>query len=106
VYIVTDGHDYSTRQIYEWIAAALGRAVPRWTVPMWLLRGLAFVGDILGRLCGRRVGFDRDALDKLFGSACYSSRKLVEQLGYQPRHALEQEMPALVADSLASCKSG
>jgi nucleoside-diphosphate-sugar epimerase len=40
-YIVTDGQDCSTRQMYEWICEALGRPVPAWTMPI----GIEGVGE-------------------------------------------------------------
>ena len=33
IYIATDGHPYSSRQIYETICTMLGKAVPQWSVP-------------------------------------------------------------------------
>jgi nucleoside-diphosphate-sugar epimerase len=98
VYIVTDGQTYSTRQIYECICEALQLTVPRWTVPLPLLRIAARVGDIFGRMRGRRFMFDTSALDKLIGSACYSSSKITRDLGYQPSFTLKSSLPAIVAE--------
>lgn len=98
IYIVTDGQAYSTRQIYEWICAALQRPVPRWTVPLSLLRLASYIGDIIGHVCGRRFVLDTDALNKLIGSAWYSSDKISRELNYQPAHTLMSSIHEIVAE--------
>lgn len=98
VYIVTDGQVYSTRQIYEWICAALQRPVPRWTVPLPLLRLASYIGDIIGRVSGRRFVLDTDALDKLIGSAWYRSQKISQELNYRPTYTLQDSLPDMVAE--------
>jgi UDP-glucose 4-epimerase len=95
-YIVTDGTPYSTRQIYEWICEALGKPVPGWSIPMPVLHALARIGDGIGRLCGRRFTFDSDALDKLIGSACYTSARLERELGFMPARHLRESLPEIV----------
>jgi nucleoside-diphosphate-sugar epimerase len=96
MYIVTDGQAYSTRQIYEWILAALQRPVPRWTVPPALLRWAACMGDVIGYLGGRRFIFDTYTLNKLAESAWYSSSKICHELNYQPRHNLRDSIHEMV----------
>ena len=95
-YIVTDGTPYSTRQIHAWVCEGLGRPVPAWSIPMPVWRALARVGDGIGRLRGRRFAFDSDALDKLVGSACFSSRKIENELGFRPGHHLRESLPAII----------
>ncbi|MHB1141722.1 MAG: NAD-dependent epimerase/dehydratase family protein [Sulfuricaulis sp.] len=97
-YIVTDGQTYSTRQIYEWICTALHRHAPRWAVPLPLLRFVAHVGDRIGSLSGRRFVLDTDALEKLVGSAWYSSEKISRELGYRPVHTLKDALAGMVAE--------
>ncbi len=98
VYIVTDNQAHSTRQIYEWISAALRRPVPAWTIPLSLLRVAARAGDMIGRLSGRRFMLDTDALEKLTESAWYSSEKISRELGYKPAHTLKDSLPEIVAE--------
>jgi len=95
-YIVTDGEVYSTRQIYEKICHALGRPIPGWSVPMGLLQAAARTGDRLERLNHRRLPINSDVLQKLTGSAWYSSRKISEELGYRPAHHLDSALPEMV----------
>ena len=95
-YCVTDGRAYSTRWIYERILLALGRPIPRWTVPLWALRAAAAGGSIGERLLGRRLPLTLDGLSKLTGDAWYASEKLERTLGFSPQHSLETEIPRLV----------
>lgn len=97
VYIVTDGQVYSSRQMYVWICQALGKPVPRWTVPAGLLRGAAKAGDLIGAVRRRQFVLNSDVLDKLLGSAWYSSRKITEDLGFHPTRNLEGALPEMVA---------
>ena len=104
-YIVTDGQACSTRQMYEWICEALGKPVPSWTIPTGLLKMLAKVGDGIGGVRGRRFLIDSDALDKLIGSACYSSEKIRRELGFRPAWDLRSALPEIVT-SLGMKRAG
>jgi len=96
-YIVTDARPYSTREIYERMCRGLGRPIPRWHMPVWALKAIARVGDVIGRVRGRRFVFDPDALEKLIGSAWYSSDKISRELGYRPTVSFEEALPELIA---------
>ncbi len=96
-YIVTDDHPYSTRQIYEWICEALNRPISNVNVPTSVLKLLAKAGDVMGRLQGRRFLFDSAALDKLIGSAWYSSAKLQRDLEFKPQYGLRESLPKIIA---------
>ncbi|MFZ5875394.1 MAG: NAD-dependent epimerase/dehydratase family protein [Nitrospirota bacterium] len=96
-YIVTDGRPYSTTELYEMIVRGLGKPVPRRRVPIGMLKGLALVGDVVGRLRGRRFVFDSDAFEKLMGDAWYSSKKISRELGYRPRVTFEDALPDMIA---------
>ena len=95
-YIVTDGRAYSTRELYELICRALGKPIPFWHVPRWMLKTLGKVGDAIGQVSGKRFLFDSEALDKLIGSAWYSSEKISRELGYRPSTTLEEALPELI----------
>ncbi len=96
VYIVSDQQDYSTRQLYNLIRQALGLPPKQWTIPSEILDSMAKIGDMIGRLSGRRFIFDSDALRKLKGSACYSSAKISSELGFRPKHSLQQALPDII----------
>ena len=96
-YIVTDRLPYSTRQLYELICRALGRRIPRWQTPLdaWAIAGR--LGDRLGRITKRRFPIDSASLNKLVGSAWYSSQRISRELGYAPAIDFEGALPALIA---------
>lgn len=102
-YIVADQRPYSTRELYEMICRGLGKPIPRWHVPLAALKALAGVGDVIGRLRGRRVGFDSDALEKVTGSAWYSSEKIARELGFRPRVTFEDALPELITWYRGAC---
>lgn len=96
IYIVTDGQAYSTRQIYDWIREALGKQPVTWSVPQAVLTLAAQGGDVISRLRNRRFPLDSDSLEKLLGSAWYSSAKIERELGFRPRHTLKDALPEIV----------
>lgn len=95
-YIVSDGQSYSTRQLYEWICIALHKKPLPVAIPASLLTQLAKLGDKIGQLRGRRFMFDSDALEKLLGSAWYSSAKIESELGFKARRNLQEALPEIV----------
>lgn len=101
VYLVTDGASYSTRWIYEQICRALGREAPAWTTPRWILWSTATAGTLVTRLSGRRLPIDREGLRKLMGNAWFSSERIQAELGFRPRHGLQETIPRLVREYLA-----
>lgn len=98
VYLITDGRTYSTREMYALIRRALGWAEARWAVPAGALRSIAWMGDAIGRLRGRPFFFNSIVLDKLLGSAWYSSAKIERDLGFKPVHTFETSLPAMVEE--------
>jgi nucleoside-diphosphate-sugar epimerase len=97
VFIVSDGGAYSTRQMYEMMCRAAGHRPPGWSLPLWCLLGLGRAGDVIGKVRGRRFVFDSDALEKLIGSARFSSKKIETMLGFKPDWNLEKALPEMVA---------
>jgi nucleoside-diphosphate-sugar epimerase len=96
IYIVADGQPYSTRQLYEWVCAALNKKPLPLTIPVFMLQILAKIGDVIGKIRRRRFLFDSDALEKLIGSAWYSSAKIESELGFKARHHLQETLPEIV----------
>ena len=88
VYIVTDGHEYSTNQILAWIYEALGTS-PVVGVPYGFVRFAARCGDIMEK-AGLPSPLTRDRLAKLSGSALYSNAKICRELGFSPKWDLRQ----------------
>jgi nucleoside-diphosphate-sugar epimerase len=98
IYLVTDGQTYSTRQLYEVISHALDRPIPTWHIPTSVLRALGRTGDLIGRLRGRTFMFNSTVLQKLLGSAWYSSRKIEEELGFRPTRYLRDGVEEMVTE--------
>lgn len=99
-FIVSDGNSYSTRQIYELMCHALGKRPPGWSIPIPCLRALGLAGDAISKLRGKRFMFDSDALEKLIGSAWFSSQKIETMLGFNPEWNLEKALPEMVEDQI------
>ena len=91
-YIVSDGRDYSTRQVYELMCRATGRSPPGWSLSPSLLRAGGWLGDRLGALLGRRMPIDSSAVTRLIGSACYRNDRIVDELGFSPVHELASSL--------------
>ncbi len=97
VYYVTDGVVYSTRQIYDAIRAALDLPPPRMRIPRWCLHGAARLGDLVQWLMRWHTPLNSDTLEKLLGSAWYSSARIEQELGYRPTRTLADALPEIVA---------
>lgn len=97
IYIVTDGQAYSTRRLYVWMCEALHRPIPSWSIPLSVMHIAARIGDITGHMLGRRFMLDSEALQKLTGSAWYSSEKITRELGYRPAYTLKNSLPDMIA---------
>jgi len=96
VYFLTDGEVYSTRRIYEAMLAAVGRQPPGWHVPVLPLRLAARAGDLLARGGIPRVPFGSATLERLTGSAWYDATPAGRELGWEPRHTLEESLPDIL----------
>ena len=98
VYIVSDDARYSTRQLSDWMHEALGRKPPAWSIPVWVLRAAAVLGDGMQAVSGRVLPLNSGVLQRLLGSACYRSDKIQQQLGWRPRVHFRQCLPGMVSD--------
>ena len=88
VYIVTDGIDYSLKELYDMIAKGLGKRPRSFFIPMGLARGFAVMGSIAGRIIGKQVPFNLNILEKLTGTYTFSSLKIQRELGFKPLYNL------------------
>lgn len=77
IYNLTDGKEYSSREIFETICYLSGRTIPNWSVPDYILRFFGFFS--------RRIKLN---LDKLLGDECYSSKKLF-LIGFKTNRTLK-----------------
>lgn len=96
-YIVTDTNPYCVTDLYDWLRAGLGKAPPRWRVPLWILKSGARCGDVLQAISGIPVPLATEKLTKLIGCAWYSSTAITDELGYRAEYSFEKAVPELIA---------
>lgn len=96
IFIVTDGLAYSTRQIYDLIKERLGMSESLLSIPLVFFVMLALIGDLIGKVLGKRFIFDSDTWSKLKSSAEYSNKKIVNKLGFSPKNNLSNALPDIV----------
>ena len=77
IFIATDGTPHSSREIYNAMCSALGKSIPKWSVPKFLFD--------MASLASPRIKYK---LNKLLGDECYSSAKL-EELGFKAQKTLK-----------------
>jgi UDP-glucose 4-epimerase len=87
-YIVAGQEAPSGRQLYDALRDALGMPPCRWAVPEAALRLAARVGDGIELVTRRRFPLDSEALERLLGSAWYSSALIERELGWQAKVSL------------------
>ncbi len=95
-YIVAHGNTFSGREIYDVIRAVLGLPRRTWSVPHGLLRAGGKVGDGLGRVLRRQMPFNSEVLSRLLDTACYSSARIMHELGWQPSISLSEGLHDLL----------
>lgn len=96
-FVVGDGIEYSTRDIYDAMNTALGRPSPVWSLPTPCWSLLATAGDAWRAITGRRAPFDSVAYDKVFGSAWYPPADLRTELGLSPEFTLDDALPGMLS---------
>ncbi|MFO0697641.1 MAG: NAD-dependent epimerase/dehydratase family protein [Nitrospira sp.] len=96
-YIVADSKPYCMTDLYDGLRAGLGKAPPRWRVPLWVLKAGARCGDLFEVLTKKYAPFSTDQLTKLIGDAWYSPAAITRELGYQPLYSFEKTVPELIA---------
>lgn len=94
-FLVTDGKQHSTRELFLAMRRALGLGPPRLTAPLWMFRAAARAGDVAGKILGRRAPLDSETLAKLTESSAYSSAKISRVLGYAPEWPLDRGLAAM-----------
>jgi nucleoside-diphosphate-sugar epimerase len=89
-YIVAEPEAPSGRELYDTIREVLGLPGHRWSLPQAVLRGGARCGDGLEILLKRRVPLDSEVVDRLLGSAWYSSSRITREIGWQAKISLRE----------------
>ncbi len=97
IYTVTDGHRYSTREIYDAMRKALGLSPIKWAIPLNLWKLLAKMGDSIQHFTRFPAPFNSDKLEKLLGFAEYSGALIQNELGWSPKEDFFTVLPQMVA---------
>ena len=89
-YIVAGPQSPSGRQLYDAMRKVLGLPAACWSVPEPVFRFAAGCGDLVEATCKRRVPLNSEVVDRLLGSAWYSSARITRELGWQAQICLEE----------------
>ncbi|OGT34785.1 MAG: hypothetical protein A3F11_05685 [Gammaproteobacteria bacterium RIFCSPHIGHO2_12_FULL_37_14] len=96
IYFLAEQKSYSTYQIYSLMRKALGYSTPTWSIPLWVFRQLAMIGDHAERLIKSRLPFNSQAYHKLFGSSYCSANAIQHELGFCTQYALADLLPQII----------
>lgn len=77
IFNVTDGNEYSSREIYETMCSILGKKAPSWNVPKFVF--------YMASIFSPRLAY---MVEKLLGDECYSSEK-IRMIGFSPSKTLK-----------------
>lgn len=91
-YFLSDGEVYQSSTFSDLVRKALGN--PWWirvTAPLWLLRAITFVGDVVGHVTGRMIVLNNDKYNILSQRNWRCDISMAErELGYKPQWNLER----------------
>lgn len=85
-FVLAAGDDLTTHEMVEAIAAAVGRAVPRFRLPFWPFLLAATAVDKVLKPLGFELPLHRRSLDFFDKSFVLSIGKATTRLGYAPQH--------------------
>ena len=88
VYVITDGVDYTVKDLYKLIAKGLSKKPLPFYVPMGIAKMLAIAGDIGNKIIRKPLPFNSEVLGKLTDSATFSSGRIREDIGFKPKYNL------------------
>lgn len=97
-YIVTGKEAPSGRALFDALCVVQGLQKSQWAVPEFLLRSMGALGDGLESILRRRMPIDSEVIERLLGSAWYSSACIERELGWRASVSL--------ADGLAELTTG
>lgn len=83
-YNVCDTYQPTFRELEATVSKQLGKGMPL-SIPYWVAKGMALVGDCLGK----RAPINSSKLKKITGSLTFSNAKAVRELGWKPMSVLD-----------------
>lgn len=84
VYNVCDTYQPTFRELETIVTKQLGKGMPL-SIPYWMAKSMALVGDCLGR----RAPINSLKLNKITESLTFSNAKAIRELGWKPMSVLE-----------------
>ena len=84
IYNVCDTYQPTFRELESVICKQLGKSMPL-SIPYWLAKGIAVVGDCLGS----KAPINSLKLNKMTKSLTYSNEKAMRELGWKPMNVLD-----------------
>lgn len=96
-YIVANKEAPSGRALFDALCAVQGLQKRQWAVPEFLLRSLGALGDGVESILQRRMPIDSEVIERLLGSAWYSSACIERELGWRARVSLEDGLAEMTA---------
>ncbi len=85
VYNLADNHQPSFGELSVHIAQLMGKKPPI-SIPLWIAKIMARVGDMLGK----KSPFNSTKLNKMTHSLTFSNRKLRTEIGFEPSEVLKE----------------
>ncbi len=97
-YFLSDGQVYQSRTFSDLIRRELGN--PWWiriTAPIWVLRIVTWVGDMIGQITGKVTALNNDKYHilKQRNWQC-DIQPAIDELGYKPEYPLERGVPLTI----------
>lgn len=95
-YIYTDEPRLSTGELVAEISRRLGKAPPRWSVPLAVAAPLAKVGDVVGNVTGRNFPITSARIRKFNTGTNFTSARL-RRLGFHQPVSMDEALDRTVA---------
>ena len=84
IYNVCDSYQPTFRDLETLICKQMNKSLPL-SIPYWLAKGMALIGDCLGK----KAPLNSLKLDKITKSLTFSNEKAMRELGWKPTNVLE-----------------
>jgi len=97
-FCIADDQQLSTSELLRELARVSKRSVHLFPCPIFCLRALASVVDILRELTGLSVGLDRGSVEKLCGSLVVTDSLFRNTCGWKPPYTVQEGLRATLAE--------
>ena len=84
IYNVCDSYQPTFRELEALICNQMNKSLPL-SIPYWLAKGMALIGDCLGK----KAPLNSLKLNKITKSLTFSNEKAMRELGWKPTNVLE-----------------